>query len=237
MANKITDPFGTLNRNKLKNQISEGEIPTKTPKNILERVREKLRNRPESNKESLKWFREQIFKLGPGHGSGPHAARTSAASFKKELLKDTRLQQDDANEGLLYLFKYDPKYKATLPYYDKFPLVFPFEIYEDGFIGLNLHYLPYKERLVLFSKLMEFSNTKKMTLATKLRISWNIIKHMSPNTFKPCIKRYLNDHLQSKLIRINSKDWETAIFLPVEDFAKQPKTTVWKKSLEIAGKR
>ena len=28
--------------------------------------------------------------------------------------------------GRMYLFNYDPKYKKELPYYDRFPLIFPF---------------------------------------------------------------------------------------------------------------
>ena len=29
--------------------------------------------------------------------------------------------------GIMNLFGYDPKHKATLPYYDKFPLIMPLE--------------------------------------------------------------------------------------------------------------
>ena len=54
--------------------------------------------------------------------------------------------------GHLYLFMYDPKLKKTLPYYDRFPLVFPYAKTPDGFIGLNMHYLPYGLRIRLDRK-------------------------------------------------------------------------------------
>jgi hypothetical protein len=43
--------------------------------------------------------------------------------------------------GEMYLFAYDPKTKEDLPYYDRFPLVFPFRKVKGGFYGINMHYL------------------------------------------------------------------------------------------------
>ena len=37
---------------------------------------------------------------------------------------------------------YDAKHKATLPYYDGFPLILMLGPAKGGFMGLNLHYLP-----------------------------------------------------------------------------------------------
>src|SRR4051812_30598339 len=44
--------------------------------------------------------------------------------------------------GTMIMYFYDAKLKDVLPYWDQFPLVFPIEIYDDGFLGINLHYLP-----------------------------------------------------------------------------------------------
>lgn len=35
--------------------------------------------------------------------------------------------------GQMYLFQYDALHKDTLPYYDRFPLIFPFRKTNDGF--------------------------------------------------------------------------------------------------------
>src|SRR4051812_46135245 len=37
--------------------------------------------------------------------------------------------------GRMYLYNYDPKLKKKLPYYDTYPLVFPIDKKEEGFLG------------------------------------------------------------------------------------------------------
>jgi len=64
--------------------------------------------------------------------------------------------------GHLYMYIYDPKLKETLPYYDRFPLVFPYRKTQDGFIGLNMHYLPYNLRIGLLDSLLVFKNNRSV---------------------------------------------------------------------------
>ena len=133
--------------------------------------------------------------------------------------------------GNLYMFFYDPKHKETLPYYDKFPLVFPYEKTKDGFMGLNMHYLPYGLRVRLLDKLMQFRNNSRMDETTRLKYSWSLIGGVSK--FKPaeaCIKHYLYNHVQSSFKLIHAKDWATAMMLPVETFVGANKQRVWQDS-------
>ena len=57
--------------------------------------------------------------------------------------------------GMMNLFGYDAKHKATLPYYDKFPLIFPIEPAKGGFIGINFHYLPFGARVAFLKQLSQ----------------------------------------------------------------------------------
>lgn len=133
--------------------------------------------------------------------------------------------------GKMYMFFYDPKHKKTLPYYDKFPLVFILEFYDDGFLGLNLHYLPPDLRLILFEKLITLTTNKNYNDNTRLRISYKIIKNVARFKFaRPCLKRYLTTHIRSKIKNVPAEDWEIALFLPVETFRKQIKEVVWNDS-------
>ena len=61
--------------------------------------------------------------------SGPHARRVIRANDERS--------RDNTIIGKLYFFAYDPKWKDKLSKYDKFPMVFPIELYGDGFLGLN----------------------------------------------------------------------------------------------------
>ena len=63
--------------------------------------------------------------------------------------------------GGMYLYLYDPKYKAVLPFYDMYPLTLPVEMYLDGFLGINLHYLPPMARVRLLNSLIEFTDENK----------------------------------------------------------------------------
>ena len=71
--------------------------------------------------------------------------------------------------GKLYMFLYDPKGKDTLPYYDTFPLVFPYAKTKEGFMGLNMHYLPYYYRVELMHRLMQYANNTKLDETTRLK--------------------------------------------------------------------
>jgi hypothetical protein len=121
--------------------------------------------------------------------------------------------------GGLFFFLYDPKHKDTLPYYDKFPVVIPIEIYQDGFLGLNLHYLEVDKRKVLLNYLLKYKT--KSSTRNYLKLSYQVLKSASKiRGFDVCIKRYLTGHIKSRLVKVNDEDWEKAALLPVQKFAK-----------------
>jgi hypothetical protein len=136
--------------------------------------------------------------------------------------------------GHLYMYGYDPKTKADLPYYDRFPLVFPYAKTADGFMGLNMHYLPYHLRIFLLDKLMVYKSNNRLDETTKLKYSWQLIEGVS--RFKPahaCIKQYLIGHVKTQFRQIPSDDWATAMLLPVEQFVGASKQKVWRDSQQI----
>lgn len=146
-------------------------------------------------------------------------ART-ASGYRRNILSNTERGRDVPVIGRMYMFSYDPKHKATLPVYDRYPLVFPIEPYSDGFLGLNVHYLTVNERHSLLGKLMEFASSQKLTPTMKLNLSYDLIKHASSLVAlsRPCVKRYLFGHLRSPLIEIQAPEWEYVIELAVEQF-------------------
>lgn len=143
--------------------------------------------------------------------------RLKLPSNRSNLLNDPKRIAARAFIGKMYFFNYDPKYKETLPVYDKFPLVIPMDIYSDGFLGLNLHYLDPYSRLILLDRLHDFINNDKYDDTTKFRLSYDLLsKSRRYKLIEPCIKRYLFNHILSSLIYIEPNHWETAIFLPVQ---------------------
>lgn len=150
---------------------------------------------------------------------------TMDAEFKRNLRNTNRPMI-----GHMYFYIYDPKWKKILPYYDVFPLVIPIEYYPDGFLGMNLHYLPYILRAKLLDHLfsLEHSHVVNGKPEKYMAVSYGILKSLS-NTpyFAPTIKRYLYSHVKSPFAEVLSDEWENAAFLPVEQFRKANKREVW----------
>jgi hypothetical protein len=171
------------------------------------------------------WFREQVRALN---------GRIS----RKALLNDPELARVQTPKwGYMYMFVYDPKHKDTLPYYDRFPLILLVEPdgAGTGFYGLNLHYIRPETRALFLDKLFDtVGSTGEVEDKTRLRIRYELIsKAKRFREFRPCFKHYLFAHVKSRISRVKPTDWEIAIFLPTEHFAKANKTKVWKESLNI----
>lgn len=133
--------------------------------------------------------------------------------------------------GRMYLFMYDPKMKDELPYYDRFPLVFPFKRVKGGFYGINLHYLPHMLRARLMDNLYSLANNTKNDDSTKLRLSYAMLNKAARfRYFKPCVKHYLNSHVRTRFLWVPADQWETALFLPLERFVGATKQQVWRDS-------
>jgi len=138
-------------------------------------------------------------------------------SNRSNILNDASRISPRAFVGRMYFFHYDPKYKDKLPVWDKFPLVLPMEMYSDGFLGLNLHFIDPYTRLLLLDRLQDFINNDKYDDTTRFRLSYDLLsKSRRFNMIEPCVKRYLYSHIRSSLIYIEPSQWETAIFLPTE---------------------
>ena len=166
------------------------------------------------------WFREKVKQAS--------ASARMRAVTPTQLLK--REEEGSATLGKMLFYKYDPKFAKKLPYWDMYPLVFPFEKANGGFYGLNLHYIPPRDRAILMDQLKEYATNNKYDATTRLKITYNLLKGFGRAV--PCVKRYLGTNIRSNTVRINADEWEIAIFLPVERFQKQKKSVVWNDSRE-----
>jgi len=148
------------------------------------------------------------------------ALNASGATARKIIAGNVQRKADFPLIGKLYFFKYFPKGYATLPVYDKFPLVLPIEYYSDSILGLNLHYLSGGERKLLLDKLLEYRSNERWDETTKIRMSYTLLSGSKrlESLGRPCIKKYLFTHLRSKFIEIMPDEYDIAIQLPVAQF-------------------
>ena len=181
-------------------------------------------------RRAIRWFQNYSSELQSWQAEhrGETFNAVSASKFDKRLVSPKA-----AMMGCLYFFLYAPIHKNKLPHYDRFPLVIILEKDERGFLGLNLHYLPYRVRAMFFDmlhseRLMRTGNPFR----TRLRVTYELFKNVTKyKAFKPCVKRYRYSSMRTALLQVGETEWDVALFLPVEQFAKTTRLDVWNKSL------
>lgn len=124
--------------------------------------------------------------------------------------------------GRLCMFYYYPKTRDKLPYYDRYPLVMPIRMDRDGFLGLNFHYLPQRQRALLMDELVKkVIKDNKHTERKRIILSYDIMKStMRIPHYIPCIKKYLYSHMKSRFYIVEPEYWNIVLFLPLERFEK-----------------
>ena len=182
------------------------------PSKYIQSVVKAAKGRP----KSTAWYREKIREFGT-----PKAL---------DLIRDGK-QSSSPFFGRLNMFFYDPKLKKKLPYYDRFPLVLPLEEYNDGFLGINFHYLPIPLRMRLLDRVVDFSNNTKFDESTRLNVSYTALK--SVRLIKPTIKRYLAGKVKSRFRRVDADEFTIATLLPVARFKKGSQSEVYRDSRKM----
>lgn len=148
----------------------------------------------------------------------------SADWYVNELMnKLSQVQKPDINEsdtrglsvGSLYFFQYIAQYSNKLPFWDRNPLVYVFEIQNDHFIGCNLHYI---------------NKSYRDSVAKSL-----INKRETVNVPRTSIHRYLFSGVVSSFLKVPKEEWVSISLLPTEKFTDGrgqsfPKHKVWSKS-------
>ena len=186
-------------------------LATETPAQLRDRSR-----------EALDFFRGHVRNL-----------KVTPQSFYKQsnLKKASRFL-----EGRMYTFFYDPKTKDKLPYYDRFPVILLLEANQQGFSGLNLHYIPPRYRVKLLNELYDFIVTDDEeddeNMKTRIRVTYEILQSTAKmKFFRPCYKRYLTSHIEGRALEIIPEYWDIMAMLPVGRFEKESVRKVYSESI------
>ncbi len=191
----------TKDLNKKLNKIAFGyeELP-----NVVDRIKSGTKEqKARLERTSIEWLNERISQLKNGG-----------------VPKDSYPRTYSELHGNMFFYRYDAKWKDKLPKWDKYPLVIILEIYDDGFLGLNTHYLTGQEKTALVKALLQLRNYNasqdRMIIEAKYNTLINNIKRY-PN-FKECLKRYLTSHIQTRILMMRPHEWGYALYLPLEEF-------------------
>jgi hypothetical protein len=177
---------------------------------------------PNTTRKSHEWFRRM-------------ASEVPAEQVDLEKMHGTksRLQRTIRGDdiGSMFHFWYDAKHKDKLPYWDRHPLLIPLEIYGDGFLGLNMHYISPTARARLFDALYSQAQFDDDGRPTRLDLSYYTVKGLSETAwYKPCVKRYLRTHVRSSFYWIRPQEWDMALMLPTAQWVGAAQKTIHRKS-------
>lgn len=194
----------------------------------MESLLERLNNESpaelrERSIESLRYFQQRVRTL-----------KLSSENFyrQSDLNKAKRYL-----EGRMYTFFYDAKTKEKLPYWDRFPLVLILELRQDGFTGLNLHYLPPRYRVRLLYELYKYvilddDEEADEGMRMKIKMTYQLLTGISKlKMFRPCFKRYLTHRIDGRALEITPEYWDVMSMLPTAQWQKEGATTVYSESI------
>ena len=175
--------------------------------------------RDEQMDRSVLWYQRAIRTYARGVNTFQEAQQTDLGKEARQL-----------EVGKMYMFTYDPKWKADLPYYDTVPLVIITEPMPGGFSGINLHYLAPQIRANLLDKLLPALDITDKSL---LKSAWSFVSNFSrfPEV-RGSVKKYLAVNITGKMIEVDPQNWEAAIFLPVQNFVGASERQVYRETME-----
>jgi len=171
---------------------------------------------------ATKWLADNLSKI---------KGRMQPAAFINSSRTVTR---NALTPGRMMFYAYDPKTKDSLPFWDDFPCTIILHPKPNGFLGLNLHYLPPSVRATFLNNLIKYVDDPNWAVYNNykalIRITYPILKYtkkLKPKMRK-CIKHYLYDHIVSRVAFIPSAEWKTVPFFPLDRFQGATKQDVWR---------
>lgn len=194
--------------------------------NIFSSINEIEKSNKDVSREAISWLRRNAKTVLNTH---QNIVENTGTKLPDNMNKNfTSMRADKRSIGRIFMFAYDPKLKAKLPYYDTLPLIILVDFTKDGFRGLNLHYLPPFVRKKVLELLVNNLNRYKLNERMRVRMSYDILKRaLEYAIVKHAFKRYLFTHVRSVFMYIDPNEWNKAIMLPTEQFKKATKNKVW----------
>lgn len=169
----------------------------------------KINDKPEANyddkkvkkendaKRAEKWYDELVDTVKTGNQS------KNFSNYKKS---------NSVIIGHIYAFRYDPKHKDKLIFFDNNPLVLAFEYKQTkggtGFLGVNLHFLPRYQRI---PAIQYFINKSKESVMKKGEVNVDYTKDIKNNPkykyLYYCIRHYLMNRVVGSFYVVPQEDY------------------------------
>lgn len=141
--------------------------------------------------------------------------------------------------GEIALFRYDPKHKKTLPYYDEHPLILVVDFTSEDFWGINLHYIPPDMRKKFIDQLYKLKMENMDDYKAYIKKAMPLLNALgNSDLFSHCYKQYkVKGHVKSKFAIIKPEYWKVVSRLPLQQFKKQDQKVVWQDAKRLRSRK
>lgn len=201
-------------------------------KNILNQIQSTLsqksseQKKDENKTSSIKWFSTKIQKI---KNETKGKINPESNSTKKTILNESKSSKTFRfkKPGYMYFFQYVPPNAKQLPFYDEFPIILSLGFTANYAIGINLHYLPPRIRL-LFALQITKSMVDAKNDISKVRIGSLLANKTIRKYIYALSEQYYYAGIRSKIKLIGPKEFMIMSFLPMQKFKKKQSPQIYK---------
>ena len=175
-----------------------------------------------SDDKATRWLATNLSKIKTGMKQSSFIDSSRTITRRNQLIP-----------GRMVFYAYDPKTKDDLDFWDDFPVVIILHPKPRGFLGLNLHYLPPQVRATFLNALLKYVDDPNWSAynnySALIEVTYPLLKFTKKlSKYRPCIKRYLYKHIVSDIAFIQSAEWKTVPFFPLDSFQGASREEVWR---------
>jgi hypothetical protein len=176
------------------------------------------------------YIKKRIAELSKEYGGKVKASIACMQWFEdgvnSKTTNEAKITRTRFQPGKIYVFKYDPKYKEELPWFDRNPVVLAIERVDNNDLGINLNLLPvpFKEKLLdeLFTRMRikfdkkdtENENSKGADALKEkpLRITYDGMKvYLEKHGYDFALRQYIPSRKRNQAVVSYSKWPEIAL--------------------------
>lgn len=208
-----------------KTKTSTSKVKAKASKKGIKAksLSQKKKTVTQKKKEAVAWYKKLV-------GTGKPTA-SNIEIYREDVLEKKKAKM---SPGVLLHFTYFAKWRDDLPYWDAFPLALIMDVQKNGFLSLNLHYLPYYIREKFLTVMMKNLMAPDKTNFQKVKFTYGMLAEAKKFQYmRPAIKKHLFSQIKSKPVMIPPQDFDKIIFLPSSDFVKASESKVWRDSAKM----
>ena len=158
-------------------------------------------------RSALNWLRESMRVVSN--------TKVGKQSDYSDFLKDTSKNLKRKLPGQVLLFRYKPSSRTRI--FDRYPLVLVTGIGDGGFYGINLHYIPPKDRfkMILLMNSLMLNPKEKDPQRVRIKIMSVLNKKIFTKYSGIVFNKYNVSNINGKLKITTPEEWTQFAFLPM----------------------